>query len=135
MPHAAPQRQPSVKFRRVLIVDDQQDVGESLAMLVRSFGAEAKTAADGPSALAVLAVFDPDLAIVDIGLPGMDGYELAAQIRMLAKGKRIILAALSGWGEEEAQRRCIEAGFDRYFVKPIDIDGLEDLLLSTPHKA
>lgn len=122
---------PSGASRRVLIVDDQQDVAETLAMLIRSFGAEVQTAADGRSALAALPVFNPDLAILDIGMAGMDGHELAARIRKLDQGKTITLAALSGWGQKDVRQRALQAGFDHFFVKPVDIGSLEDLLLSS----
>ena len=75
-----------------------------------------------------VAEFKPHFAFVDIGMPGMDGYETARQIRMLPEGKDIVLVALSGWGRDEDRRRAIEAGFDRHFVKPMEIDALENLL-------
>ena len=117
---------------RVLIVDDKQDISEGLAMLVRSLGGEAHTEQDAPSAIAALASFKPDIAIMDIGLPGMDGCELAGRIRKLPEGQDIILAALSGWGQEETRQRAVQAGFDHYFVKPMDVDTLQKLLASPP---
>lgn len=131
-PQPTPESSSHVAVGRVLIVDDQQDVAESLAMLIRSFDIEVKTAPDGTSALETLAAFSPDLVITDIGLPGMDGFELATQVRKLAQGKNIVLVALSGWGQEEVRQRAVKAGFDHFFVKPIDIKNLESLLLSSP---
>ena len=85
-----------------------------------------------PLAIAALASFKPDIAIMDIGLPGMDGCELAGRIRKLPEGQDIILAALSGWGQEETRQRAVQAGFDHYFVKPMDVDTLQMLLASPP---
>jgi two-component system CheB/CheR fusion protein len=121
-----------VRPRRTLIVDDQPDVVESLAMLLRSLGAKVRTASDGPSALAAIAEFEPEIAIMDIGLAGMSGDELAKEIRKRPQGRNMILAALSGWSQDEVRRRALEAGFDHYFVKPIDVDALCDLVSATP---
>jgi two-component system CheB/CheR fusion protein len=116
--------------RRALIVDDQPDVADSLAMLLQSFGTKVRTASDGPSALAAIAEFMPEIAIVDIGLPGMSGDNLAREIRTRPEGRNMILAALSGWGQEDVRRRALEAGFDYYFVKPLDFDALSELFSS-----
>ena len=113
---------------RVLIVDDQMDVAESLAMLIRSLGGETQTALDGPSALAAIPEFKPHLAVVDIGLLGMDGYEIASEIRKLPHGRNMILAALSGWGQQEVRQRALKAGFNHFFVKPMNVDDLTNLL-------
>jgi two-component system, chemotaxis family, CheB/CheR fusion protein len=115
--------------RRVLIVDDQPDVADSLALLVRSLGAQAETAANGPAALEAIRTFKPDLAIVDIGLAGMSGDDLAREIRKSPTAKGVFLAALSGWSQEDVRKRALEAGFDRYYVKPIDIEALTALIV------
>ncbi|GLI92363.1 CheR family methyltransferase [Methylocystis echinoides] len=120
---------------RVLIVDDKSDVSESLAMLVTSFGGEALSEHDGPSALAAVARFKPDVAILDIGLPGMDGYELAREIRKLPEGNSLVLAALSSWSQPDARARALQAGFDQYFIKPLGTEMLEKLLRSIPRPA
>jgi two-component system CheB/CheR fusion protein len=117
--------------RRVLIVDDQPDVADSLALLVRSLGAEAETAANGPAALEAMRTFKPDLAIVDIGLTGMSGYDVAREIRKSPAARGVVLVALSGWSQEDVRKRALEAGFDRFYVKPIDIEALT-ALIETP---
>lgn len=129
----APARsEPRPPLERVLIVDDQRDVAESLALLVQSLGAEAKTAANGPAALAAIAKFKPELAIVDIGLSGMSGYDIAREIRKLPEKGGMVLVALSGWGQEEVRKRALEAGFDHFYVKPIDIEALTGLIGTPP---
>lgn len=120
--------EPRPAIKRVLIVDDQQDVAESLALLVQLLGAEAETAANGPAALAAIAKFKPELAIVDIGLPGMSGYDIAREVRKLPEAGGMVLVALSGWGQEEVRKRALEAGFDHFYVKPIDIEALTGLI-------
>ncbi|QGM98866.1 CheR family methyltransferase [Methylocystis parvus] len=125
---SSPAKMPTV---RVLVVEDQRDVAETLALLIQSLGGETCTTEDGASALAAIEEFKPNLVITDIGLPGMDGYELASQIRKLVKGQKVVLAALSGWGQEEVRQRALKAGFDFYFVKPIEIDALTRLLSAT----
>jgi two-component system CheB/CheR fusion protein len=135
-PHQSEKRLDSrLASQRVLIVDDQQDVSESLAMLVRSLGAEARTAYDGLSALAAFAEFKPDKVIMDLGLPGMDGYELAREVRKLSNGQKVALIALSGWSQEDVRQRAFKAGCDQFFVKPIDIDDLVNLLASSTRAA
>jgi two-component system CheB/CheR fusion protein len=120
----------SLASGRVLIVDDQQDIAESLGMLVESLGVTARTAYDGPAALAAVSEFKPEKVIMDLGLPGMDGYELAREIRKLPNGQNLVLIALSGWGQEEIRQKALNAGFNQFFVKPLDIKGLKDLLQS-----
>jgi CheY-like chemotaxis protein len=117
---------------RVLVVDDVKDVADSLAMLLQLLGADVRVAYNGAAALAVLTGFKPHLALVDIGMPGMDGHETARQIRNLPQGRNLNLVALSGWGRDEDRRRSSEAGFDHHFVKPLGVDALEMLLASPP---
>lgn len=121
-----PASSPSAK--RVLVVDDNADVANALAMLLRSFGAEARAAYSGAEALAKVKEFKPDIAFIDLGMPGMDGYEVARALRATPEGKEAILLALSGWGGDEHRKRGLEAGFDRHIIKPIDADELADLL-------
>ncbi|HVX61492.1 MAG TPA: response regulator [Pirellulales bacterium] len=118
--------------RRVLVVDDNQDSATSLAMLVGVLGAESRTAYDGPQALEVAADFRPEMIFLDIGLPIFDGYEAARRIREEPWGKTIVLAALTGWGNEEDRQRSLEAGFDHHLVKPIEINALKQLLSNLP---
>ena len=101
-------------------------------MLLQLLGADVRVAYSGAAALAVLTGFKPHLALVDIGMPGMDGHETARQIRNLPEGRNLNLVALSGWGRDEDRRRSSEAGFDHHFVKPLGVDVLEMLLASPP---
>jgi CheY-like chemotaxis protein len=98
--------------RRVLVVDDDHAVADSFAMLLEQLGVSVCVAYEGRAVLSAVCTFKPNLAFVDIGMPGMDGYETARRIRMLAEGQDIFLAALTGSGEEEDRRRSMEAGFD-----------------------
>jgi CheY-like chemotaxis protein len=115
---------------RVLVVDDVRDVADSLVMLLQTLGADVRAVYDGEAALAAVVEFRPQLALVDISMPKMDGYETARRIRLLPEGRDIVLAALSGWGQEDDRRRAFAAGFDHHFLKPVDIDALEKLLNS-----
>ncbi|TLG78157.1 response regulator [Methylocystis sp. B8] len=119
---------PAIAIHRALIVDDQPDVAESLALLVRSFGVETQIASNASSALAMIPEFNPELVIADIGLPGMDGHELAHEIRKTPQGQNILLVAHSGWGQENVRERALKAGFDGFLVKPIDLNALTSLL-------
>jgi PAS domain S-box-containing protein len=115
--------------RRVLVVDDDSTVANSMAMLLEHLGVVVRAAYSGAEALRAISEFKPHLAFIDIGMPGMDGYETARCIRKLPNGKNIVLAALSGWGRSEDRKRGAEAGFDRHFVKPIDVADIEDILI------
>jgi signal transduction histidine kinase/DNA-binding response OmpR family regulator len=118
--------------RRVLVVDDNPDVAESTTMLLRQIGLEVQTCHDGPSALAVAPTFRPDIVFLDIGLPGMDGYEIARRLRQSAGEERPLLVALSGYGQEEDRLRSQQAGFDHHLVKPANLAELRALLADTP---
>jgi two-component system, chemotaxis family, CheB/CheR fusion protein len=112
--------------RRVLIIDDNADSGDSLALVARSWGHEVAVARDGPSALEVAEEFQPDCALVDIGLPGMSGYELGRRLR--DAHRHLYLVALTGYGRDEDRKAAHAAGFDRHLVKPADLDELRHLL-------
>lgn len=114
--------------RRVLIVDDNADAAETLALLVGTLGGEARTAADGPSGIQCASEFSPDMIFLDIGMPGMDGYETCRRIREKRFGRRPVIVALTGWGQEDDKRRAAEAGFDSHLTKPADPVILERLL-------
>jgi len=113
---------------RVLVIDDDRDVADSLAILLESLGATVHKAYDGPAGVSAIDGFDPDLIFVDIGMPGVDGYETARRIRRVGEGCRFRLVALTGWGQEEDRRRAKEAGFDLHLTKPASLETLERLL-------
>jgi signal transduction histidine kinase/DNA-binding response OmpR family regulator len=110
--------------RRILIVDDHPDVTRSLARLLRLSGHDVTTALDGPSALEEIASYRPEIVLLDIGLPGMDGYEVAQSIRKQPGMDSTVLIALTGYGQDEDRRRSREAGFDHHLVKPVDPNAL-----------
>jgi CheY-like chemotaxis protein len=109
-----------VTARRILVVDDNEDAGELLAELLRKLGHEVVTASDGPRALEVAKRFTPEVAILDIGLPVMNGYELCAVLREQL-GPTLRLVAVSGYGQDKDQRRALEAGFECLLVKPVSL--------------
>ena len=113
---------------RVLIVDDNADSADSLALWLRLKGHEARTAYDGPQALAAALEQRPDLVLLDIGMPGMSGYEVARRLRAHPDTRRTLLVAMTGWGQEDDRRRSREAGFDQHLVKPLEPRALEGLL-------
>jgi PAS domain S-box-containing protein len=114
--------------RRVLVVEDHPDARESLRMLLALDGHEVDEASDGPTALEKIIALRPDVALVDIGLPGLDGYMLAQAVRAAPGGKSLYLVALTGYGQPEDRRRAIEAGFDAHLVKPVEPDRLRQIL-------
>jgi PAS domain S-box-containing protein len=118
----------SPRQQRVLLVDDNEDSAEMLALLVAELGHVARVAFDGPSALALATEFEPDIAVLDIGLPVMDGYELAARLRERLTTRCPRLIALSGYGQDKDKARSLEAGFSRHLTKPIDATELEAVL-------
>ena len=113
---------------RVLVVDDNVDSAESLALLLEESGHEVWTAHDGPTALQAVIDNRPDVVLLDIGLPGMDGNEVAKRIRQQPKLKNVVLVAMTGYGQESDRKRSQEAGFDHHLVKPVELAALEKLL-------
>jgi PAS domain S-box-containing protein len=113
---------------KFLVVDDSRDAAESLAILLQGLGADVHTASDGHSALDELDRYHPSVMLLDIGMPGMDGLEVARRARQRPDGRDLTLIALSGWGQEEDRRRSRDAGIDYHLVKPVDIDELSQLL-------
>ncbi len=114
--------------RRFLVVDDNRDSAEFLATWLKLTGNETHTAYDGLEAVEAAATFRPDVVLLDIGLPGLNGYEAARKIREQQWGKSMVLVALTGWGQEEDRRKSSEAGFNGHLVKPVDYDDLMKLL-------
>jgi len=121
--------------RRILVADDNNDALESLATLLQLSGHEVYTAANGAVALESAEQNRPEVALLDIGMPKLDGYEVARRIRAQPWGQRITLVALTGWGQDSDRRRSQEAGFDSHLVKPLDLDKLTELLASLPSAA
>lgn len=113
---------------RILVVDDNKDSANSLAMLLRFQGNDIRTAHDGVEALEVAEAFYPDVALLDIGLPKLNGYDVARRIRQQPWGQDVLLIALTGWGNDEDRRLSQEAGFNFHIVKPVDLAALEELL-------
>jgi two-component system, chemotaxis family, CheB/CheR fusion protein len=115
---------------RILVADDDPDTASSSALLFQAFGHEVAVAPDGPAVLAAAQAQEPDVVLLDIGLPKMNGYEVARRLRALGNGKKPFLLAVSGFGGEEHQRRCAEAGIDMVLLKPADPELLRQLLES-----
>jgi CheY-like chemotaxis protein len=101
-----------------------------LGLLLKILGHEVKLAHDGPSAVATVIAFAPEFALVDIGIPGFNGYEVAKRIREVSHLKNTLLVAQTGWGQDEDRRRSEEAGFNQHWVKPIDMARLRELIRS-----
>jgi len=116
------------KAKRVLLVDDNIDAAESLAQLLSLSGHDARTAGDGGQALRLAQDFHPDVVFCDLGLPGMNGYEVAKELRLLPFGREIVLAALTGYGQPSDREKSAEAGFDAHLVKPVDPSVIESFL-------
>jgi two-component system CheB/CheR fusion protein len=113
---------------RVLLVEDNPDAAETLKMLLEVLGHHVRVAHDGVAACELAQANVPDVMLIDIGLPGMDGYEVAQRIRQHTDLRRIVLVALTGYGRDEDRQRVFAAGFDYHFVKPVDIDALQGLV-------
>jgi CheY-like chemotaxis protein len=114
--------------RRILIIDDNHDAADSLATLLQLWGHRTWSAHDGQAALSLAREVAPDIVLLDIGLPVMDGYEVAHQLRQLDGTQRSLLVAVTGYGQAEDRLRSREAGFDHHLVKPVDIEALRRLL-------
>ena len=124
-PSPAPRSLPA---RRVLVVDDNADAAEMLAALLEADGHDVRTAFSGPSALELVEAFHPHVVFLDIGMPGMSGYELAQRLRAKATLRDTMLVAVSGWGQDEDRRRSKEAGLDHHLTKPVDPRAVQELV-------
>ena len=120
--------------RRILIVEDYEPAAETLRKLLRLGGHDVRVSRDGPGALEDLAAADAEIILLDIGLPGMDGYHVAELIRKRPGGESIVIVALTGYGQEDDRRRSIEAGFDFHLTKPVDPVALFSLITSIGRK-
>jgi PAS domain S-box-containing protein len=116
--------------RKILVVDDNVDCAMTLAMLLKKLGNSVNTAFSGTEAMVAVARDQPDIVFMDIGLPGMDGYEVARRLRAEARFKVCVLVAVSGYGQDEDRRRSLAAGFDHHLVKPVTLQRLKELLLN-----
>jgi PAS domain S-box-containing protein len=119
---------PSPSGHRLLVVDDNQDAATSLATLLRLQGHEVQIAYSGMAALEITKTYTPDAVFMDIGMPGLDGYEVARRLRQQPRLAKVVLVALTGWGQQEDRRRSAEAGFDHHLVKPPEPKTLEGIL-------
>ena len=114
--------------RKILVADDNQDAANSLAMLLRLAGHDVRTVHGGEAALTVASTFEPEIALLDIGMPDLNGYEVAKRLRLTDGGKDLRLIALTGWGQDDDKRRARDAGFDHHLTKPVDPQRLDALL-------
>jgi PAS domain S-box-containing protein len=121
---------PATQGLRILVVEDLIDAAETLGELLELWGHEVRLAHDGPAALSTLNTFSADVLLLDIGLPGMNGYEVATQLRARPGGDRPCVIALTGYGQPEDRRRTAECGFNHHLLKPVDLDELRKLLAS-----
>jgi CheY-like chemotaxis protein len=118
---------------RVLVAEDSPDAAEMLSLMLSIKGHDVRVAADGKQAVEIGSKFEPQIAFVDIGLPRMDGFEVARQLRDLL-GRRVLLVALTGWGQDEDRRRSREAGFDHHLTKPPEPEVLDRLIAECMQK-
>ena len=119
--------------RRILVVDDNRDLADSLAMLLESMGNHLRTAHDGAEAVKIASEFRPHAVALDVGLPKMNGFDVARALRQQPWGEKIVLVAVTGWGQERDRQRAIEAGFDHHMVKPVDAASLLRLIDGSAH--
>ena len=130
-PGATPASAPEVgEIQRVLVVDDNQDAANTLGALLQLLGLSVRTANDGPAALDAIGSFHPSVVVLDLGMPGMDGYEVARRVREHPDYGDIALVALTGWGQEKDRQLTEQAGFDHHLVKPVDIGAMQAVLAS-----
>jgi CheY-like chemotaxis protein len=127
-----PAAAPTPRRFRILVVDDNHDSALSLAMMLSIMGHETRTAHDGESAVETAESFLPEVVLLDIGLPTLNGYEVAQRIRERSWGASMFLIAVTGWGQEEDRQRSSEAGLNVHMVKPVEPAALERLLADLP---
>jgi len=127
--------QPIGPSLRVLVVDDNVDAAESLALLMTELGHGVRTAHDGPTALEGALDYRPNVMLLDIGLPGFDGYEVAKRMRQQSILQNVVLVAMTGYGKESDRKRAEEAGFDHHLVKPVKFEKVQQILVSVTEKA
>lgn len=125
----------TMKVLRILVTDDNEDSAHALELLLMALGHDVKATFDGPSTLKAAAEFHPHLVLLDIGLPGMSGYEVATKMRQQAIFKNVVLVAVSGYGQDSDRQRSTDAGFDHYMIKPPDFNQLQRILAAVAEKA
>jgi CheY-like chemotaxis protein len=113
--------------KRILVVDDNVDAAESAAEILRLLGNEVLVAHDGLAAVDAVEEWHPEIVLLDIGLPGIDGYEVAKRVRQTAYGKNVRLVALTGWGQDQDRQRTSDSGFDQHWVKPVGLEKLKEI--------
>jgi CheY-like chemotaxis protein len=113
---------------RVLVVDDDRATADTLALLIRTLGCDARAAYSGQAAVDQIIEFEPDMALIDISMPERDGYDTVAAIRRQPGGPHLILVAVTGWSRDEDKRRAYDAGFDLHVTKPMKLETLRELL-------
>ncbi len=130
----APFRQPDAPrvACRVLIIDDNRDAANTLAMLVDELGGSTRMAHDAATGLEAVQEYQPDVVFLDIGMPGIDGYEACRRMRQQPSQKTIVIVAVTGWGQQEDKQRALEAGFDAHLTKPVDLEALAHILAASP---
>lgn len=114
--------------QRVLLVDDNTDSSEPLSLLLQAKGHDTRIATEGEQALAMADEFQPGYVVLDLGLPGMDGYEVARRLRQRPYGPDLVIVALTGWAGKEVRAKAAEAGFDYHLVKPVNLEELEHIV-------
>jgi CheY-like chemotaxis protein len=117
--------------RRILVVDDNQDSADAVALILQLDGHDVKTVYSGVDALDLVEQFKPHAVLLDIGMPQLNGYQVAQRLRTQAWGKNVLLIAQTGWGQEEDIRQCREAGFNHHVTKPIDFQKLREFFVAT----
>jgi CheY-like chemotaxis protein len=133
VPAHAPAAAP-LEARRILIVDDNTDAAEMLSIMLGGWGHETRMEYDGPGALTAVEQFQPDIVLLDLGLPTMDGYETGRRLRQTDAGRTALVVAVTGWGQEQDILRSRAAGFDRHLVKPVAPQVLRALIAETPRR-
>jgi CheY-like chemotaxis protein len=124
---------PSITMkRRILVVDDNADALESLSRLVMLMGNEVRRAHDGLEALEIARTFQPDIVLMDLGMPNLNGYDAARRMRQEPWGRELVLVATTGWGQDDDRQRTAEAGFDRHLVKPVAMAVLREVFDAPP---
>jgi CheY-like chemotaxis protein len=123
---------PGARKRRVLVADDNRDAADSLGMLLRMDGHDVQVVYDGAEAMDAIRENPPEIALLDIGMPEMNGYEVARAVRQILPKDRVTLIAVTGWGQKHDVTRALDAGFDSHFTKPIDPLSVSALLSATP---